>query len=76
MHVAEQFTGQPGASIPLAETVQGFKELIEGKCDDMPEDAFYMVGNLDSAREKTERILGEEKKSTTKEVEVKKEEYV
>ncbi len=76
MHVAEQFTGQPGASIPLAETVQGFKELIEGKCDDMPEDAFYMVGNLDSAREKAERILGEEKKSTTKEVEVKKEEYV
>ncbi|HOO96280.1 MAG TPA: F0F1 ATP synthase subunit beta [Caldisericia bacterium] len=74
MHVAEQFTGQPGKSIPLADTVAGFKELIEGRCDDMPEDSFYMVGDINHAREKAERLLGEEKAS--KKVDVKKEEYV
>jgi len=75
MHVAEQFTGQTGVSIPLSETVYGFKELIDGNCDDMPEDAFYMVGNIDSAREKSERMIREEEKDTSK-VDVKKEEYV
>lgn len=77
MHVAEQFTGKAGVSIPLSETVAGFKELVEGRCDDLPEDAFYMVGNIESAREKAEQILSEEEKSKTKkEVKVKKEEYV
>lgn len=75
MHVAAQFTGQPGVSIPLSETVQGFKELIDGQCDDMPEDAFYMVGNMESARKKADKILQEEEKDTSK-VKVKKEEYV
>jgi F-type H+-transporting ATPase subunit beta len=54
--VAEEFTGQPGRYVPLAETIAGFKELVEGKVDDLPEQAFYMVGNLDEAREKAERL--------------------
>jgi F-type H+-transporting ATPase subunit beta len=51
-HVAEQFTGNPGIFVELEDTVRSFKELIEGKHDDLPEDAFYMVGGIDSAREK------------------------
>lgn len=54
--VAEQFTGIPGKYVPLKETIASFKELIEGKCDDMPEQAFYMVGNIDEAREKAEEM--------------------
>lgn len=57
MHVAEQFTGQPGVYVPVKETVRGFKEIIEGKHDDLPEDAFYMVGTIDEAVEKGERLL-------------------
>ncbi len=51
-HVAEQFTGQPGAYVPLAETIRGFKEILEGKHDTLPEQAFYMVGTIDQAIEK------------------------
>ncbi|MGB4783002.1 F0F1 ATP synthase subunit beta [Candidatus Methylomirabilis sp.] len=54
--VAEQFTGQPGRYVKLKDSVQGFKELIEGKVDDLPEQAFYMVGTLDEAREKAEKL--------------------
>ncbi|MCZ7626814.1 MAG: F0F1 ATP synthase subunit beta [Candidatus Methylomirabilota bacterium] len=56
--VAEQFTGQPGRYVKLKDSIQGFKELIEGKADELPEQAFYMVGTLDEAREKAERLAG------------------
>ena len=55
-HVAETFTGTPGAYVPVAETVKGFKEIIEGKHDDLPEAAFYMVGGIEQAQEKAEKI--------------------
>jgi F-type H+-transporting ATPase subunit beta len=54
--VAEQFTGRPGRYVKIADTIASFKELIEGKCDDMPEQAFYMTGNLDEARENAEKL--------------------
>ena len=47
--VAEQFTGTPGQYVPLSETIRGFKEILEGKHDDLPEGAFYMVGTIDDA---------------------------
>jgi F-type H+-transporting ATPase subunit beta len=56
--VAEVFTGQPGRYVPVRETIRGFKELVEGKCDDLPEQAFYMVGTIDEAREKSEKLKG------------------
>jgi F-type H+-transporting ATPase subunit beta len=46
-YVAEQFTGTPGAYVPIAETVRGFKEILEGRYDDFPERAFFMKGNID-----------------------------
>jgi len=55
-HVAETFTGMPGTYVPVAETVKGFKEIIEGKHDDLPEAAFYMVGNIEQAQEKADKI--------------------
>ena len=54
--VAEAFTGQPGRYVSLKETIRGFRELMEGKCDDMPEQAFFMVGTIDEAREKSDRL--------------------
>jgi F-type H+-transporting ATPase subunit beta len=56
MFVAEPFTNLPGAYVARAETVRGFKEILEGKCDDMPEQAFYLVGTIDDARGKSERL--------------------
>jgi F-type H+-transporting ATPase subunit beta len=56
--VAEVFTGQAGRYVPVRETIRGFKELVEGKCDDLPEQAFYMVGTIDEAREKSEKLKG------------------
>src|SRR5688572_9602516 len=56
MHVAEVFTGQPGVFVPRMETVRGFREILEGKHDDLPEQAFYMVGTIEQAREKAERL--------------------
>jgi F-type H+-transporting ATPase subunit beta len=50
--VAEQFTGRPGKYVPLAETIRGFKEIIQGKLDSVPEQAFYMAGGIDEVREK------------------------
>jgi F-type H+-transporting ATPase subunit beta len=51
-HVAEAFTGTPGKYVPLTETVRGFKEIVEGKHDDLPEEAFFLVGSIDEAVEK------------------------
>ena len=51
-NVAEAFTGRPGKYVPLSETVRGFKEIVEGRHDELPEDAFYMVGGIDEAVEK------------------------
>ena len=57
--VAEQFTGQPGRYVPLKDTIAGFKEILSGKCDDMPEQAFYMVGDIEEAYEKAKTLKGE-----------------
>jgi len=54
--VAEVFTGAPGKYVTLEETIEGFKGLLEGKYDDIPENAFYMVGNIDEALEKAEKL--------------------
>ena len=54
--VAEVFTGSPGKYVPLKETVRGFKEILEGKYDDLPEAAFYMVGGIDEAVEKAKTL--------------------
>ena len=56
MFVAEKFTGLDGKYVPLAETVKGFAAIVDGECDDMPEEALYNVGTLDEAREKAEKI--------------------
>lgn len=58
-HVAEQFTGQPGKYVPLNETIRGFKEILEGKHDDLPESAFFMVGSIDEAVAKGKKLKGE-----------------
>ena len=55
-HVAEQFTGVPGSFVPLKETIRGFKEIIEGRHDGLPEDAFMMVGTIDEAVEKAKHL--------------------
>ena len=55
-HVAEQFTGMEGRYVPLKETIRGFKEIIEGKHDDLPESAFLFVGTIDEAVEKAKSI--------------------
>ena len=56
--VAEAFTGTPGKYVPLADTVRGFKDLVEGKCDDFPEQAFFMVGGIEEAAEKAKTLAG------------------
>ncbi|MEJ5173598.1 MAG: F0F1 ATP synthase subunit beta, partial [Hydrogenothermaceae bacterium] len=55
-HVAEQFTGQPGSYVKKEETIQSFKEVVEGKWDHLPEQAFYMVGGIEEAKEKAEKL--------------------
>ncbi len=55
-HVAEVFTGAPGKYVPLKETIRGFKMIVEGECDALPEQAFYMVGTIDEAFEKAEQL--------------------
>jgi F-type H+/Na+-transporting ATPase subunit beta len=54
--VAEQFTGLPGKYVPIADTVKSFRELVDGKHDAVPEQAFYMVGTIDEALEKAEKM--------------------
>ncbi len=56
-HVAEQFTGTPGKYVPIKDTIEAFKEVISGNMDDIPEQAFYMVGNLDEVHEKAKEIV-------------------
>jgi len=55
-HVAEVFTGFPGVYVELKDTIQAFKEIVDGKHDDIPEQAFYMVGTIDSAVEKAKKL--------------------
>ncbi|WP_047981140.1 F0F1 ATP synthase subunit beta [Ornithinibacillus contaminans] len=55
-HVAEQFTGQEGSYVPVKETVKGFKEILEGKYDDLPEDAFRLVGRIEEVVEKAKSM--------------------
>jgi len=59
--VAEQFTGMEGKYVPLEDTIKGFKEIIEGKHDDLPEQAFYMVGSIEEAVKKAKKIKGDSK---------------
>jgi len=55
-HVAEQFTGRPGKYVKLEDTIKGFKGILEGKYDDLPEQAFYMVGTIEEAEEKAKQM--------------------
>ena len=55
-HVAEQFTGTPGAYVSLADTIKGFKEIAEGRCDEIPEQAFFMTGTIDEVRERAKNL--------------------
>jgi F-type H+-transporting ATPase subunit beta len=57
--VATQFTNIPGAYVPIRETVSGFREILDGRCDDLPEQAFMMVGTIDQAREKADKLARE-----------------
>jgi F-type H+-transporting ATPase subunit beta len=54
--VAAQFTGVPGKYVPLKETIEGFKEILSGALDDLPEQAFYMVGNIEEAKAKAQKL--------------------
>ena len=58
MFVAERFTGRAGQYVPLEETVRGFDEILAGKYDDIPEQAFYMVGNIDMVLEVARELRG------------------
>ncbi|MDI3340554.1 MAG: F0F1 ATP synthase subunit beta [Sphaerobacter sp.] len=60
MFVAEAFTGRPGRYVERSETVRGFKEILEGKHDSLPEQAFYMVGTIDEAVERAEQMAAEQ----------------
>lgn len=55
-HVAEVFTGSPGKYVSLKDTIRGFKMIVDGECDDIPEQAFYMVGGIEEAIEKAKKI--------------------
>ncbi|HEY5319224.1 MAG TPA: F0F1 ATP synthase subunit beta, partial [Solirubrobacteraceae bacterium] len=56
--VAAQFTGMEGKQVPLKDTIDGFEAVVNGQHDDMPEQAFYMVGNLDEAKAKAQQLAG------------------
>jgi F-type H+-transporting ATPase subunit beta len=56
MFVAQQFTGREGRYVPLRETVRGFREILDGQHDDLPEQAFYMVGTIDDAVEAADSL--------------------
>ena len=55
-HVAEAFTGTPGVFVQLEDTIKGFKDLVEGKYDHLPEAAFYMVGTMEDAVKKAQKL--------------------
>ena len=59
MFAAEEFTGRPGKFVPLTETVRGFKAILDGKCDDIPEQAFFMQGTIDDVQEEASRMATE-----------------
>ena len=63
-HVAEVFTGSPGKYVTLKETIRGFKMIVDGECDHLPEQAFYMVGGIDEAIEKAKKIAADVSGST------------
>jgi F-type H+/Na+-transporting ATPase subunit beta len=65
--VAEQFTGLEGKFVELEDTIRSFKEVVEGKHDDLPEQAFYLVGNIDEAVEKARGMSGEEEEESEEE---------
>ena len=58
-HVAEIFTGSPGVLVNLEDTIDGFRKICDGECDDMPEASFYMVGTLEEARKKAMEMAAE-----------------
>ncbi|MFO0293336.1 MAG: F0F1 ATP synthase subunit beta [Rhodospirillales bacterium] len=58
-HVAEVFTGTPGVLVKLEDSIKGFKKIVAGECDDMPEAAFYMVGTIEEAMEKARKMAAE-----------------
>jgi F-type H+-transporting ATPase subunit beta len=58
-HVAEVFTGRPGKYVPLEETIRSFREVLEGKHDDLPEQAFYLVGGVDEVVSAARELSGE-----------------
>lgn len=60
-HVAEQFTGLPGVMVPLSETIRGFKMILAGEVDDLPEQAFMNVGTIDDAIAKGKKLIAEAK---------------
>jgi F-type H+-transporting ATPase subunit beta len=62
-NVAEQFTGRPGKYVPLADTVRGFKDIADGKCDELPEQAFLMVGGIEEAVEQGRKLTAEDEKA-------------
>jgi F-type H+-transporting ATPase subunit beta len=66
-HVAEQFTGTPGEYVKLEDTIRGFQEILEGKHDDLPEQAFYMVGPIEGAVERGRQLAGEEPSAAAEE---------
>ena len=55
-HVAEVFTGSPGKYVSLKDTIRGFKMIVDGECDALPEQAFYMVGSIEEAQEKAKKL--------------------
>jgi F-type H+-transporting ATPase subunit beta len=59
-HVAEQFTGIPGQLVPIAETIRGFREILSGKMDDIPEQAFYLQGGIDDVYKRAEEMRAKE----------------
>jgi F-type H+-transporting ATPase subunit beta len=58
-HVAETFTGRPGAYVKLEETIRGFSEIVDGKHDELPEQAFYMAGGIDEVVERARKMAEE-----------------
>jgi F-type H+-transporting ATPase subunit beta len=55
-YVAEQFTGYKGKYVKIEDTIKGFRDIVEGRCDDMPEQAFLYVGTIEEAREAAEKL--------------------
>jgi len=57
-HVAEQFTGIPGKYVPLKDSIRSFKAIVNGELDDVPEQAFYMVGAIEEVHEQAKKLQG------------------